>query len=890
MSCLPTLPRRLQAGIAWSLLVAIELGAAGLARADFVWVEGESSREHTMRRHGWYDSVTKQALSGGDWLSSFGGDGAPEAKFTLTVPESARYDFWVRLNPVGGARISYRFGGGEWTRIDTSRTVEELNIAADGKPDLRFIAWVRAGSVELERGEATLRFRFESSNQHHGAIDCFVLSKDAFRPRGTLKPGERSGRANPGFFAWEPPVDPFTADALVDLSALNEDVAGANGRVRREGSDFVLGSGKKVKFWATNAGPGIWSLDPDSHVYLARRLAKCGVNMVRLHGALYGSRDPTIDRRKLDDLHHLVAALKDEGIYTSLSFFFPLWFELDPGKRSFMVLFFDEEMQRTYFEWAKVLLSTTNPYTKRPLGADPAVAIVEVVNEDSQFFWTFGKKNTTERRWEELQSLYGAWLVERYGSLDSAFAAWGGARSEGDAPESGRVDLYGAWEMTADGVRANPDRRRRVSDQVRFLTESMRGFYERAIRYFEKECGYDGLVSCGNWHVADPATLDALERYAYTAGDVIDHHGYFDHGHEGEAASWSIRPGHEFKSESALTLEHANPLPYVETDGFPHIVSEIGWPAPNLYRAEFPFLAAVYGSLQGLDGIFSFALGSADWDQHMGKFAVSTPAILGSFPGAALAYRRGDIQEAPVVVLDALELDDLFGLEGTAVHASGAYDQLRAESVPDSAERSKPVRAIDPRTFYVGRVVRTFAEGAHDARKDIDEFIDHERNIIRSATGELTWNYQKGIATVSTSRTQGAVGFLGRAGKIELDQITIDAKNDYASVMVVTLDGLPIPDSAKVLIQCLTVEQFDGFRATGEDNLSGRIGSVGSAPVGVERYDVSVTIELHGDRPAHVRACDEHGYPRRRSVEVSRSAGTLRVLLDETSPYHVIER
>ena len=45
-----------------------------------------------------------------------------------------------------------------------------------------------------------------------------------------------------------------------------------------------------------------------------------------------------------------VAALADEGIYSSLSFFFPLWYRVDGDRRPFMLLFFDEEMHERAVE------------------------------------------------------------------------------------------------------------------------------------------------------------------------------------------------------------------------------------------------------------------------------------------------------------------------------------------------------------------------------------------------------------------------------------------------------------------------------------------------------------------------------------------------------------
>ena len=859
--------------------------------ADYIWIEGEHARQQTVHRHNWYDSVNRSSLSGGDWISHYASAAPGQASYSFRVARQGDYDFWVRCNPIARAQLAYALDGQKPQDIDMSQPIDSINIAADGKPDMRFVAWIHVGAVPLTGGAHTIRFLFHGPNNNHGAIDCFVFSLRPFRPRGVLKPGARSGLANPGFFAWEPDTDSFGDDALVDLRHLNESTAGEAGRVRAEGSYFVLGNGHKVRFWAANAGPSIWKLDHDSHRYLARRLAKLGVNMVRLHGPLYDAHDPTVHRDRLDSLQHFVYALKQEGIYTELSFFFPLWYHLDDDKPSFMLVFFDPELQKSYYSWASALLTTPSPYTKIPLGKDPAVAIVELLNEDSHFFWTFGKKNMPVRRWQLLKKLYGTWLTKKYGSLDRARLAWGDVQQPGDRPESGAMELYDVWEMTQAGLTAHPRLRARVSDQVQFLTENMRGFYAKTIDYLRTRCGYDGMVSCGNWHVADPAILDALERYCYTAGDVIDHHGYFDQGHQGQAARYSVRPGQQFTSQSALALQHANPLPFVETDGFPHIVSEIGWPAPNMYRAEFTFLTSAYGSLQGLDGVFSFALGSAGWDQQMKKFALSDPVGLGCFPAAALIYRSGYLREGPAIVEDHLDLKDLYALKGTPVYASAAMDQLRAADVPAGKKSRAAIRPIDPLAFYVGRVVRSFdGQKTRSSQQDLTSWIDRRRGRIKSATGQQVWDYARGMAAVNAPQAQGVAGFVGRIGPIALSDVVIDMKNDYGTVTVVPLDGVPIKQSKRILIQCMTIEQFHGFKATGKNNLSGHIENTGSAPVGVERFDVRVTLKLDDTQPVRVIACDEHGYARKTNVRTSGTPGTVTIQLDPTSPYHVVER
>ena len=871
-------------------LITISVGAE-----DFVWIEGEDALRHNMRRHGWYDSVKKDNLSNNEWLSHFASGSPPIAEFGLSIPESGDYYFWIRANSVAGPKLSYKLDSNDWIEVNLKGAVENINIASDGKPDMRFISWINAGQLQLARGSHRITFKFHSANNNHGGLDCFVFTRKAFMPRGALKPGQRTSKANPGFFSWEPDVDSFAADALIDLRYLNENLAGQDGYVRASGNRFVLGNGRAVKFWAANIGGLISRLDHQSHIYLAKHLAKRGVNLVRIHGGIYGSRDPAVNMQKLDCIHHFVWALKQEGIYTKLSFYFPAWFRLDPWHKEgnrwpFMLLFFDPEMQRIYFKWADALLNTQNPYTGVPLGKETSVAMVEIQNEDSHFFWTFDKKNAPPKRWETLKQLYGAWLKTRYGSLDKAVSAWGGVQTSDDNPDDGKMELLSAWNMTRDGLKSAPANRQRICDQVRFLTENMRSFYQEAIAHFRRDCGYKGLVSCGNWRTADASILGPLERYCYTAGDVIDHHGYFDHGHKGEAANWSVRPGHTFTSQSALSLRYANPLPYVEIDGYPSIISEIGWPMPNMYRAEWPFLTAAYGSLNGLDAICHFSIGSATWDQGISKFPMSNPVVLGGFFATSLMYRNRYVLEASSVVKENLAIEDLFALKGSNVFVRPALDQLRADQIP-SKQTGRIKEAISPAMFYVGRVTRSFQGRAEDSRvADTDRFIDRKNKTITSVTGELQLDYGAEVATINTPRAQGAAGFLKKKGTINLHNVDINMMNDYGTVIVIAVDDKPLDVSKKILIQCTTIDQLYGWETSEPGGMGGAIVSAGSAPWGMEKIRVSVTLRLKGGGPGKAVACDENGYSTSKETVISGPVSALNIQINETTPYTVVLR
>nr|MBA3846679.1 hypothetical protein [Planctomycetota bacterium] len=187
-------------------LAALSIAAAVIA-AEPIWIEGESAINPQVHRNAWYDSVQKSSLSGDEWLHSFGGsEGLAEYRFQAKAGE---HHFWVRANHIAGAALSWRLNGGEWQAIDFTKTVEGMNIANDGTPDMRFIGWTSAGKPVLAAGENHLEFRMHSGNSNHGAIDCFVFSQKPFSPNGRQKPGEKLGLAAPGTWAFEPEPDEF---------------------------------------------------------------------------------------------------------------------------------------------------------------------------------------------------------------------------------------------------------------------------------------------------------------------------------------------------------------------------------------------------------------------------------------------------------------------------------------------------------------------------------------------------------------------------------------------------------------------------------------------------------------------------------------------------------
>src|SRR4029450_6588726 len=140
--------------------------------------------------------------------------------------------------------------------------------------------------------------------------------------------------------------------------------------------------------------------------------------MVRFHGPVVDFNTDKVDDKELDNLFYFVAAMKRQGIYTSLSTYYPAWFDIRPGsglegyeqsgnKKPFALLYFDPRIQQKYRSWAKGILTAKNPYTNLTLAQDPAIGMVEIINEDSLFFWTFTRQNIPAAQWQKLEKLYG---------------------------------------------------------------------------------------------------------------------------------------------------------------------------------------------------------------------------------------------------------------------------------------------------------------------------------------------------------------------------------------------------------------------------------------------------------------------------------------------------
>jgi hypothetical protein len=711
-------------------------------------------------------------------------------------------------------------------------------------------------------------------------------------------------------WAFRPTRDSFSATALWDLSQLNEKTAGEHGFIglSPDGNSFVRGDGQPIRFWGgTTTVQKIARAKKDQRplIYHARFLAKRGVNLVRVHGLLQpkreGSRITDVDVDELDAIYRLVAAMKKAGIYTAISPFWPSsarlqksWGVADPGSSNCTgLLFFDPVLQRGYKAWLKRIYADVNPYTGVPLATDPAVAMIQLQNEDSLLFFT--EQTIKGQAMQNLCKLYGDWLLKKYGSTEQVREAWQGCAHREDDFSAGRPAIFIVWELTQAARNQNGDkggRAARLSDQTEFLGRLMSDFNKEIARYLREDLGCRQLINAGNWKTADQIILDDVERWSYTANEVIGKNHYFTGLHNGVNVGWQLRAGQVFTSKSFTTSPQFSPLSVRQVAGHPFIISEGLWVPPSRYESEAPIIVAAQSCLTGLDVFLWLGTGVEDWDTTGWKWTFAVPMTLGQFPAAALMFRKVYLREGPVVVHEERSLQDLWARKLPLIAETGAWDPNR-----DTGEMpmGTPFKTgIDPLAYLVGRVeVKYGGDPSKSTAIVLGPYIDTKKQLVRSATGEIENDLVHGIYRINAPKAQGVAGMLRRASMQELADVKIISSNEYATIMVVSLDDKAIAKSSRLLVQMGTTCRPTGWKekperiSTKEGYVDGsRIVEVGRPPWQIEQMHGALGVRNMSLTKA--TALDPNGMPLS-DIPIWKGNGEIRIKLPPEALYVCLE-
>ncbi|MFN8093397.1 MAG: hypothetical protein U0599_14475 [Vicinamibacteria bacterium] len=662
------------------------------------------------------------------------------------------------------------------------------------------------------------------------------------------------------------------APAPADVSFLLRAPAGGDGFVRVRGGHLATDAGR-LRLWGVNLTGAAALPAKEDAPRLATRLAGHGLNAARLHfldldaprGLLAPGPDSrALDPAMLDRLDFFVVELAKRGVYTDLNLNVGRRYRAGDGVREHELLgfgkaatHFDERLVLLQRDYARALLAHRNPYTGREYRHEPAVALVELVNENSVVESWFSGRLLGEKAakdagtWTDVPASYARDLTARYQS-------W--LRERLSPEELARVRAEAGAGPDGEVARLRPEELARSSElrfrtEARFYVDLETRFFTGTASFLKDELGVRmpvlGTADHNHYWSGYPLLLSTSRL------DVVDGHDYWQHPDYLEGRT---PDGHgRFRVPNTAMVDDPLHSTVVELSrsavaGKPYTVSEVNHPFPAEHAAEgIPVLAA-YAALQDWDGIFWYTLehaAPAEWKPAVtGHFDLRPdPVKMAQLTAGSLAFLRADVAPARV----ALE---------RSYTETQALESLR---LPHE-ERPYFTPGFDLTLPLRHRVrIRGLDGGATDAAGDAPA------GAIVSDTGELSWRRGAkgaGLVTVDAPRAQAIVGF-SPAGGVRLTHLAAEIETPFAALTLGPLDDRPIARASRLLLVA-------GGRVanTGQQWSAERTGleAWGGAPVVAEPVRGTVTLRgLEGAKAVEVQPLDEEGRPRGRPASAARA-------------------
>jgi hypothetical protein len=682
-----------------------------------------------------------------------------------------------------------------------------------------------------------------------------------------LKSVSAEGQDRKGWFAFDAPADDYRPGAVIDFTSSLDAPAGKHGPVTITASgSLAFADSTPARFWGTNiVGSDLYRGHKEADL-LVKRLAKLGANIVRLHHMDAYWADPNIfstDRTKgllspdsLDKLDYLVYRLKQAGIYMFMDILVHRKAVEADGIKDFSdipagfkeVIFFDPALQSLTKDYIKALLTHVNPYTGTAYKDENAVVLMEIVNESSLF--SIDRDSAVPARFrDELDRLFNGYLKSKYSTMDSLKSAWpdlaAGEDFNSSSVKRASFDYdYDSWQKTGSGSSGA-----RAADTKEFYYGLEKSFFRDFYSYI-KSIGTKALIAGSNhWEKWD------ADLMANASMDFIDRHTYWDH----PSGGWTMQDNLTFtdlpmiKSARNCVVE----LGQQRVAGMPFTCSEFNSPLPNEFRAGYPVIMASYAALNGWDAMLQFSFSNYAWQDSLGHFTdiSAWPDMLAFWYPAIKIFRDG------------------YAAQGT---------QKMAAYIPpkDALSGSSPACTMinnDINAPLLGNSAKTF--DADKARHDISPAL--KKDSALSSTGELYWNFKKGVFEIAAEKIQGAAGFLSADKSFSFSSLKIKCSNKYAAIFLTSLDGKPLLKSSRMLLTTAARIDNTGVRY---DSTHTSLIYGGTSPILLEPVYSQCTITTSRFKKSRAYKLDANNYITGEYKNFSRSGGnSITIKTDENS-------
>lgn len=421
---------------------------------------------------------------------------------------------------------------------------------------------------------------------------------------------------------------------VVDFAPYMPAPAGKFGFVTVKDGHFAFENGQRVRFWGTGDVTN-WCPPKERAPAMAEGWARGGINLIRLHGMdaydakntifdVTSSKTDRLDPAKLDRLDFLLAECKKRGVYVNLNLLTKRKYTKDDGVRDFERLpqggkaasMFDPRLIELQKDYDRLILEHVNPYTGLAYKDDPAIAMLEIVNESSVLDLNFS----------------GGLPASYEDDLNKLFRAWCGERGIELPTEHYRV-LVKAKDGRVAQFAENIEKKY-FDDQYAFLKNELK------VR----------IPICGT---STDGTMG--ERRAQFGLDMFDRHAYWDH----PSGGWD--PFSIFMNKPMVKIVSKwNVFDYLlgqRVMGKPFIVSEWNFAWPNDYVTEGPLLVGAYAGFNDWDSAMIFGTAGMKWADAMSDTFnhESKPHVMMPLMAMAMSFYRGDVTSGPITAVNAFD-------------------------------------------------------------------------------------------------------------------------------------------------------------------------------------------------------------------------------------------
>ena len=669
-------------------------------------------------------------------------------------------------------------------------------------------------------------------------------------------------------------------DSAADARFLLDAPAGNRGFVEIRKGHLYTQDGQRFRCWGVNlTGWAVGSMEIPSHEpadSYAAALARLGVNCVRMHfldrpdtkspivnrgeniasgagpfthaprGLIRGDLPDSqhFNEEQLERLDYWVNALKRNGVYIN--------FNLNVGRRfkegdgvpdadliqpykAFTI--FGPELVALQKDYARQLLGHRNVYTGLRYADDPAVAFVEVVNENSLIeFWQRGwlrgervpggpnpQLDMTPHYQALLVKLYNEWLAKN--------------RSAAQITELKQLAGVGPTEAVTFMRRVeHPDAPRlRLESELDFLVSLENEFHDGMKRFLRDEVGVKvPIIPMGDhtYFMANQALMRVTSR-----GDVLDTHVYWQH-----PAIYGRRNEPMVNSPELSIIQKLARSAMV---GKPYTVSEVNQPFPSEYSSELIPILASYGALQDWDGIYFYTFEAKEpgkWTPMIpDNFDITLdPARMALLPVGSMIFLRRDVSAAKEML-------------------TRSYS---TQQVVDSARLPRATMPYYTPGFDISiPLVHGSRISCIDCKSTLPGALP-EANPIVSDTGELAWRTdggKNGLVSIDSPRTQGLIGFVSANPEVSTRNLAADIGNRFASITLSALDGKPLNTSDRMLLT--TTGNVENTDQKWDERRSGLV-NWGKAPTLIEPIKGWIQLrDLEGAVGVYAQALDGSARP-----------------------------